>query len=104
MPLVLCTTLLRLGHFMNSPDGGGNTDAVLRGMLRSVLRSGWITSRFLIHKVSMQDDWQLGSISAGINHQVFIIAITLGMIVARYPAGCGIPILSVFDPSEGMYV
>lgn len=32
MPLVLWTTLLRLGHFMNSPDGGGYTDDVGSGM------------------------------------------------------------------------
>lgn len=34
MPLVLCTTLRRLGHFMNSPDGGGYTDGVASGMAR----------------------------------------------------------------------
>lgn len=32
MPVVLCTTLLRLGHFMNSLLGGGYTDDVGRGM------------------------------------------------------------------------
>lgn len=32
MPLVLWTTLRRLGHFMNSPDGGGYTEEVGRGM------------------------------------------------------------------------
>jgi hypothetical protein len=34
IPLVLCTTLLRLGHFMNSPDGGGYTEGVASGMAR----------------------------------------------------------------------
>jgi hypothetical protein len=32
MPFVLCTTLRRLGHFMNSADGGGYTDGVVSGM------------------------------------------------------------------------
>ncbi len=34
MPLVLCTTLRRLGHFINSAEGGGYTDGVVRGMVR----------------------------------------------------------------------
>lgn len=33
IPLVLCTTLLRLGHFMNSADDGGYTDDVGSGMV-----------------------------------------------------------------------
>ena len=32
MPLVLCTTLRRLGHFINSAEDGGYTEGVVRGM------------------------------------------------------------------------
>lgn len=33
MPLVLCTTLLRLGHFMKKAEADGNTDGVVSGIL-----------------------------------------------------------------------
>jgi hypothetical protein len=33
MPLVLWTTLLLLGHFITSAEGGGNTEGVFRGMV-----------------------------------------------------------------------
>lgn len=44
MPLVLCTTLRRLGHFMNSRDGGGYTDEVGSGIVRVVQtwRGVWV--------------------------------------------------------------
>jgi hypothetical protein len=34
MPLVLCTTLLLLGHFIRVAEDGRKTDWVLRGILR----------------------------------------------------------------------
>jgi hypothetical protein len=33
IPFVLWTTLRRLGHFISSADGGGNTDGVVSGIL-----------------------------------------------------------------------
>ena len=33
IPLVLCTTLLRLGNLTTSCDGGGKTEGVVRGIL-----------------------------------------------------------------------
>lgn len=43
IPFVLCTTLLRLGHFINAADGGGNTEGVVRGMIasESIKGVGW---------------------------------------------------------------
>ena len=44
MPLVLWTTLLLLGHFMNLADGGGKTDGVVCGIVQKG-RAGGGTNR-----------------------------------------------------------
>lgn len=42
MPLVLCTTLLRLGHFIKLTDSGGKSEEGVRGMV-----SNWDCQRLL---------------------------------------------------------
>ncbi len=42
MPLVLCTTLLRLANFCITRDPGGKTDGVVSGMVGEAGRAGSI--------------------------------------------------------------